>query len=119
MPGQERTPGGTEPEMLVGFRGRWPVQSCDSSAGVSPFCGGVSEFSGLGSAVWAGGAGLKALGELFESIQGHVASRPVEEGTSSACLWSGQYPLAQDTRPPHPSGVRWDPATREVGSRET
>lgn len=51
VPGQERTPGGTEPEMLVGFKGRWPVQSCDFLARVSPVCGGISEFSGLGSAV--------------------------------------------------------------------
>ena len=55
------------------------------------------EFSGLGSEVRASSASLKALGALFESVQGLVASRPVEGGTSSVCLWSGRYPLAQDT----------------------
>lgn len=97
MPDQERMPGGTEPEMLGGFRGRWPVQSRDSSPRVFPVCGGILEFSGLGSAVRASGASLKALAALFESVQGLVASRPVEGGMSSACLWSRQYPLAQDT----------------------
>ena len=65
--------------------------------------GGLLEFSARGLAVRAGRPSprvrsLRVLGELLQSVQGHMASRLVEGGTSSACPWSGQYPPAQDTR---------------------